>query len=212
MQSRKSLHCSRTYTKWVFIWHILSVNAQTSISMRAFSPEHSLLSRMHKMGVHMAYSFSETHTRLSIHAVSPDPSLLSHMHINGRICDIFFQPMLRLEEACMQACQSLHYSRTCTKWAYIWHIPSVNAQTRLSIHAVSPEPSLLSNMHTNGRIYDIFFQPMRRLEVTCMLSCQCLHCSHTCTKWAYIWHIISVNAQTRLSLHCSRVCTKWAYI
>ena len=98
----------------------------------------------------------------------------------------------------MQACQSLHCSRTCTKWAYIWHIPSVNAQTRLSIHAVSPEPTLLSNMHINGRIYDIFFQPMRRLEVTCMLSCQCLHCSHTCTKWAYIWHILSVNAQTRL--------------
>ena len=114
------------------------------------------------------------HTRLSVHAVSPDPSLLSHMHINGRICDIFFQPMLRLEEACMQACQSLHCSRTCTKWAYIWHIPPVNAQTRLSIHAVSPEPSLLSNMHINGRIYDIFFQPMRRLEVTCMLSCQCI--------------------------------------
>ena len=134
------------------------------------------------------------------------------MHINGRICDIFFQPMLRLEEACMQACQSLQCSRTCTKWAYIWHIPSVNAQTRLSIHAVSPEPSLLSNMHINGRIYDIFFQPMCRQEVTCMLSCQCLHCSHTCTKWAYIWHILSVTAQTRLSLHCSRTCTKWAYI
>ena len=179
LQSRQSLHCSRACTKWVYIWHIPSVNA---------------------------------HTRLSIHAVSPDPSLLSHMHINGRICDIFFQPMLRIEEACIQACQSLHCSRTCTKWAYIWHIPSVNAQTRLSIHAVSPEPTLLSNMHINGRIYDIFFQPMRRLEVTCMLSCQCLHCSHTCTKWAYIWHIISVNAQTRQSLHCSRTCTKWAYI
>ena len=67
-------------------------------------------------------------------------------------------------------------------------------------------------MHINGRIYDIFFQPMRRPEVTCMLSCQCLHCSHTCTKWAYIWHILSVNAQTRLSLHCSHTCTKWAYI
>ena len=93
------------------------------------------------------------HTRLSVHAVSPDPSLLLHMHINGRICDIFIQPIFRLEEACMQACQSLHCSRTCTKWAYIWHIPSVNAQTRLSIHAVSPEPSLLSNMHINGRIY-----------------------------------------------------------
>ena len=100
----------------------------------------------------------------------------------------------------MQSHQSLHCSRTCTKWAYIWHIPSVNAQTRLSRHAVSPEPSLLSNMHINWRIYDIFFQPMLRLEVACMQSCRCLLYSRTCTILAYIWHILPVNAQTRMRM------------
>ena len=127
--------------------------------------------------------------------------------------------MLRRTWPYMQSHQSLHCSRTCTKWAYIWHIPSVNAQTRLSRHAVSPEPSLLSNMHINGRIYDIFFQPMLRLEVACMQSCQCLHYSRTCTILAYIWHILPVNAQTRMRMcavppepHCSRICTKWTYI
>ena len=121
-------------------------------------------------------------TCLSIHAVSPEPSLLSHMHINGCTYGIFFQPMLRLEEACMQSCQSLYCSRTCTKWAYIWHIPSFNAQTHLTIHAVSPEPSLLSHMHINGCTYGIFFQPMLRLEEACMQSCQSLYCSRTCTN------------------------------
>ena len=101
----------------------------------------------------------------------------------------------------MQSRQSLHCSRACTKWAYIWHIPSVNAHTRLSVHAVSPDPSLLSHMHINGRICDIFFQPMLRLEEACMQACQSLHCSRTCTKWAYIWHILSVNAQTRSNMH-----------
>ena len=55
----QSLHCSLTYTKCVCLWHLLSVNAQTSLSMRAVSPEPSLLSHMHKMGVHTAYSFSQ---------------------------------------------------------------------------------------------------------------------------------------------------------
>ena len=55
MQSCQSIHCSRTHTKWVCLWHLLSVNAQTSLSMRAVSPEPSLLSHMHKMGVHLVY-------------------------------------------------------------------------------------------------------------------------------------------------------------
>ena len=74
MKSCQSLHCSRTYTKWVCLWHLLSVNAQTSLSMRTVSPEPSLLSNMRKMGVHMAYSFSQC---------SDEPSLLSHIHQMG---------------------------------------------------------------------------------------------------------------------------------
>ena len=69
--------------------------------------------------------------------------------LNGRSYGIFFQPMLRRALACVQSCQNLNCSRTCTKWAYIWHIFSVNAQTRLIMHAVS-EPSLLSHMHKMG--------------------------------------------------------------
>ena len=119
--------------------------------------------------------------------------------------------MLRRTWPYMQSHQSLHCSRTCTKWAYIWHIPSVNAQTRLSIHAVSPEPSLLSNMHINGRIYDIIFQPMLRLEVACMKSCQNLYCSRTCTKNGCVYAIFYqsmlrqdlVCVQSRQSSHCS---------
>ena len=107
------MHCSRTCTKWVHIWHILAFKAQTSLSMRAVSPELSLLSHMHNMGVHMAYFISEC---------SDAPGLtraftaLAHAH----------------------------------KWAYIWHILSANAQTRSSMHAVLSEPSLLSHMHKMG--------------------------------------------------------------
>ena len=60
MQSCQSPHCSRTYAKWVCLWHILSVKVQTSLSKRAVSPEQpSLLSHMRKMGLHTAYSFSQ---------------------------------------------------------------------------------------------------------------------------------------------------------
>ena len=52
-----------------------------------------------------------------------------------------------------------------------------------------------------------------------MLSCQSLYCSRTCTKWAFLPHMLSANTQTRLSmhevcqsLHCSRIYTKWVYI
>ena len=151
VQSRQSLLCSRTCTKWVFILHILSVNAQTSISMRAVSPEPSLLSRMHKMGAHMAYSISEcSDAPERTYSLTRSFTALAHAQKWADIYDIFFQPMLRLEDECMQSCQSLHCSRTCTKWVYTWHIPSVNAQTRLNIHAVSPEPSLHSRMQKMG--------------------------------------------------------------
>ena len=61
-----------------------------------------------------------------------------------------FQTILRRDLVCMQSCQSLHCSHTCIKRAYIWHIPSINAHTRLSMRAVSLEPSLLSHMHKMG--------------------------------------------------------------
>ena len=63
---------------------------------------------------------------------------------NGCIYGIFYQSMLKQTLACVQSHQSLHSSHTCTKWAYIRQIPSVNAQTRLGMRTVSPEPSLLS--------------------------------------------------------------------
>ena len=68
---------------------------------------------------------------------------LAHIQ-NGCIYGIFYQSMLKQTLACVQSHQSLHCSNTCTKRAYIRHIPSVNAQTRLSMRAVSPEPLLLS--------------------------------------------------------------------
>ena len=59
VQPHQSLHCSHTCAKWAYIRHILSVNAQTSLSVCAVLSEPSLLSHMHKMGVHMAIFFSQ---------------------------------------------------------------------------------------------------------------------------------------------------------
>ena len=112
MQSCQSLHCSHTYTKWVCLWHILSVSVQTSLSMRAVSPEPSLLSHMRKIGSHSAYSFSQCSDEP--YCVCSLPAL-AHAR-NGRTYDIV----------------------------------SVNAQTRLSMHAVLPEHSLLSHIHKMG--------------------------------------------------------------
>ena len=112
MQSYQSIHCSRTYTKWVCLWHILLVNVQTSLSMRVVSPEPSLLSHMRKMGLHTTYSFSQCSDEP--YCVCSLPAL-AHAR-NWRTYDIF----------------------------------SVNAQTRLSMHAVLPEHSLLSPIHEMG--------------------------------------------------------------
>ena len=108
--------------------------------------------------------------------------------------------MLRRALACVQSCQSLHCSRTSTKWAYIWQFFSVNAQTRPSMHAVLPEPSLLSYIHKMGVFFGIFYQSMFRQTLACVQSRQTLHCSHTCTERAYIRYISSVNAQTHMSI------------
>ena len=86
-QSHQSgLHCSRTCAKWAYIRHILSVNAQMSLIVCAVLPEPSLLSHMHKMGVHMtyfAYFSVNARTRISMHVVLPEPSLRSYIHKMG---------------------------------------------------------------------------------------------------------------------------------
>ena len=186
---------------------------------------------MLNLGVHTAYFISQcSDAPEHSYRLARAFTALAHT-LNGRSYGIFFQPMLRRALACVQSCQNLNCSRTCTKWAYIWHFFSVNAQTRLIMHAVS-EPSLLSHMHKMGvfmasfisqcsnkpkhacsltraftalahtqneRTYGIFFQSMLRRDLACVKSCQSLHCSCTCTKWAYIWHISAVKAQTRHS-------------
>ena len=108
--------------------------------------------------------------------------------------------MLRLEVACMQTCHSLHCSRTCTKWVYIWHILSVNTQTRSSMRAILSEPSLLSQMHKMG-IYMAYFisECSDALEHTCSLTRALTARAHA-HKWAYIWNILSANAQTSLNM------------
>ena len=126
--------------------------------------------------------------------------------------------MLKQTLACVQFHQRLHCSNTCTKWAFIRHILSINTQTRLSMHAVLPEPSLLSHMHKMG-VHLAFFQSMLRRDLVCRQSCQSLHCSGTYTKWVCLWHLLSVIAQTRLYMRAVSkepsllsTCAKWAYV
>ena len=149
VQSHQSPLCSHACTKWAYIWHIPSVNAQTSLSVCAVFQEPLLLSHMYKMGVYMAILSVNAQTRLGMLAVLPEPSLLSHIHKMG-VYGFVYQSMLKQALACVQPHQSLHCSHTCTKRAYIRHILSVNAQTSLSVGAVLPEPSLLSHMYKMG--------------------------------------------------------------
>ena len=62
-------------------------------------------------------------------AVSPDPSLfvfvINTTFMSWIVCFLLICIYVNLPRG------------TFTKWAYIWHIFSVNAQTRLSMHAVS---------------------------------------------------------------------------
>ena len=94
VQSHQSLHYSHTYAKWAYIRHIHSVNAQTSLSVCAVLPEPSLLSHMHKRGIHMAYFSVNAQTRLSMHAVLPEPSLLSRIHKMGVFMAYFISQCL----------------------------------------------------------------------------------------------------------------------
>ena len=105
---------------------------------------------MHKMGVHTAYFISQC-SDVPEHSYRLAKAFTALAHAqNGRTYGIFNQSMLRRDLVCMQSCQSLHCSRTCTKWVCLWHLLSVNAQTCLSMRAVSPEPSRLSHIHTMG--------------------------------------------------------------
>ena len=97
----------------------------------------------------------------------------------------------------MQSCHSIHCSRTCTKWVYIWHILAFKAQTGLSMRAVSPEPSLLSHMHNMGVHMAYFISECSDAPELTKAFTALAH-AH---KWAYIWHILSANAQTRSSMH-----------
>ena len=99
----------------------------------------------------------------------------------------------------MHSHQSLHCSRTCAKWAYIRHILSVNAQTSLIVCSLARAFTALAHAQ-NGRTFDIF-QPMLKRDLVCMQSCQSIHCARTYTKCVRLWHLLSVNAQTSLSVH-----------
>ena len=73
----------------------------------------------------------------------------------------------------MQSCQSFHCSNTCTKWAYIRQIPSVNARRRLGM--LQSRQSLHCFAHAQiGRTYGIFFQSILRRDLVCMQSCRSL--------------------------------------
>ena len=163
-------------------------------------PEPSLLSHLRKMGVHRAYFISqcsdapEHSYRLARAFTALAQTLI------GRSYDIFFQPMLRRALACAQSCQTLYCSRTCAKWAYIQPILSANSQTRLK-YLCSLARTFTAIAHAqNGRTYGIFHQSMLRRAWAFVPSSQSLHCSRTYTKWSFIWHILSANAQTCLSV------------
>ena len=118
---------------------------------------------------------------------------------NGRTYGNFFQSMLRRDLVCMQSCQSLHCSRTYTKWVCFGHILSVNVQTNLSMRAVSPDPSLLSHMHRKG-VHTVYFisQCSDAHEHLCSFArafTAFAHAQNGCT-----YGIFLVNAQTRLSM------------
>ena len=144
------------------------MNAQTCLSIRAVSPEPLLLGH--------AQSGCRQNLRQNLSPLKPLGSLRLHMvtKSNSSKCNkykhrvrwlkysansICYQSMLRRTWAPVQFRQGLHFSRTCTKWAYIGHMLLVITQTRLSMHAVLLEPSLLSHIHTMGVYMACFISP-----------------------------------------------------
>ena len=106
VQSRQSIYCSRTYTKRVYIYHTLSVIAQTSLRISSVSPA-ALTTLAHAQN---GRTYGIFLTSLIMHAFLSEPSLLSHMHKNGCVYGIFYQSMLRQDLACVQSRQSSHCS------------------------------------------------------------------------------------------------------
>ena len=85
-------------------------------------------------------------------AVSPEPSLLSHMRKMGLHTAYSFSQCSD-EPYCVCSLPALAHARN----GRTYDIFSVNAQTRLSLHAVLPEHSLLSHMHEMGVHIAYFF-------------------------------------------------------
>ena len=158
--------------------------------MRAASPEPSLLSHMRKMGVHTLYSFSQCSDEPKrVCSLARASTALAHAQ-NGRKYGIFCQSMLRRDSVCLQSSQSVHCSRTCAKWAYIRHIPSVNAQTSLSVFAVFQAPLLLLHMYKMG-IYGIFKVNARtRLSMLAVMPLSAFTAlAHTQNEWFMAYFI-----------------------
>ena len=167
--------------------------------MLAVSPEHLLLSNMYNTH-DMAYPIRQCFDKPK-HAFSLARAFTALAHAqNESIYGIFYHPLLRQALRCVQSRQCIHCPRPCTKWANIWHFLSVNSQTSLSMHPFLSEPSLLSHMHKNGCVYGIFYLSMLRQDLVCVQSRQSIHCGRTCTKRVYIWHILSLIAQTSLKM------------
>ena len=143
MQSCQSLHCSRTYTKWVCFWHILSVNVQTNLSMRAVSPDPSLLSHMHRKGVHTVYFISQC-SDAHEHLCSFARAFTAFAHAQNGRKYLSVNAKTRLSMHAVKPERSL--LSHIHKMSGLWHLLSANAQTSLSMRAVSPEPTLLSRM------------------------------------------------------------------
>ena len=87
----------RTYS--LFFQPIL----RRDLSIYAVLPEPSLLSHMHKMGVHTAYFISQcSDAPEHSYRLARAFTALAHT-LNGRSYGIFFQPMLRRALACAQS-------------------------------------------------------------------------------------------------------------
>ena len=171
MQSRQSLHCSRTCAKRAYIRHILSVNTQTRLSIHAVLPEPSPLSHIRKMGVHTAYFTSHcSDAPEHSYRLARAFTALAHSTLNGRSYGIFFQPMHRHALACVQSCQNLS-AKTQTRLLSHMRKMGVQCSTAYSLlfsqysdetkYSCSLARAFTALTHAqNGRTYGIFHQSM----------------------------------------------------
>ena len=106
IQSRQSIHCSRTYTKRVCIYIIF----YESLLRQAIACVQSRQSVHCSRPCTNGRTYGIFLTSLSMHAFLSKPSLLSHMHKNGCEYGIFYQSMLRQDLVCDMSRQSSHCS------------------------------------------------------------------------------------------------------